>query len=91
MEKNINAFEQLFDLNDPEIIEVLDQIDKLYNKLMTLALRKKYGVEAKVIDENHIEIDGVVMDDMTFGNWLFEKEMTNDNTLSDEDIEWGKA
>lgn len=91
MEKNINAFEQLFDLNDPDIIEVLDEIDKLYNKLMNLALKKKYGVEAKVIDENHIEIDGVVMDDMAFGNWLFEKEMMNDNTLNDDDIEWGKA
>lgn len=91
MEKNINAFEQLFDLNDPDIIEVLDQIDELYNKLMNLALKKKYGVEAKVIDENHIEIDGVVMDDMAFGNWLFEKEMMNDNALNDDDIEWGKA
>ena len=90
MEKNINAFEQLFDLNDPDIIEVLDEIDKLYDKLMNLALKKKYGVEAKVIDENHIEIDGVVMDDMAFGNWLFEKQMMDDDVFND-DTEWGKA
>lgn len=91
MEKNINAFEQLFDLNDPDIIEVLDEIDKLYDKLMNLALKKKYGVEAKVIDENHIEIDGVVMDDMAFGNWLFEKQMMDDDVFNDDDTEWGKA
>ena len=92
MERNINAFQQLFDLNDPEVISLLNQIDALYSQLMGIVLKKRYGVEAHVLDETHIEIDGVVMDDNAFGQWLFEKQLQEEEAdLNNDDINWEKA
>ena len=61
-------------------------------QVVIVVLKKRYGVEAHVLDETHIEIDGVVMDDNAFGQWLFEKQLKEEESdLNDDNINWEKA
>lgn len=61
--------------DDLKIEELSNQIADCYNKIMLIMLHKMYGVTAELIDDEHISVDGVVMDDEEFANWLIEKEI----------------
>lgn len=61
--------------DDLKIEELSNQIADCYNKIMLIMLHKMYGVTAELIDDEHICVDGVVMDDEEFADWLIEKEI----------------
>ena len=89
MKKEDNNIFNLFvgPCDDQEIMDILLEIDNAYNKLFIVSMRKRYNVEAMVIDENHISIDGVVMDDDTFVHWLMDHDDSIRQQIEEEEGE----
>lgn len=56
--------------NDPELTKLLDECARAYNNLMVYMIKKELGYDVKIVDDNHISIDGVVMDPEEFQDWL---------------------
>lgn len=85
--------------NDPEVVEILKQLDDLYNKLFQVVMKKKYNADVSYIenDEEHLIIDGVVYDNAGFMVWLLNKETElhpedfNDDAWPEDDEGVGKA
>lgn len=75
---------------DPEVDALLKQLDVIYNKLFSLAMKNEYGADASVVDDNHIMIDGELLDDEGFLNWLIEHDDRLKQEIEDDE-EWGEA
>ena len=82
-------------IDDPEISSILDQIRQLENKLFTITMRKRYNVDAQIISEDEISIDGVVYNGDEYFDWLVEhdeylrKQLEQDE--EEDDTIWGQA
>ena len=53
----------------------MDQIQDCYDKIMLITLHKMYGVKAELVGDDKISIDGQVMDEQQFTDWLYDKEV----------------
>lgn len=56
--------------NDPELDKLLDKCAEAYNNLMIYVIKKDLGLDLKIIDDTHVSIDGEVMDEYEFQDWL---------------------
>jgi len=61
--------------DDPEVIQIAKEMDALEERLFKVVMKKKFGVDAGFLpnDNEHIVIDGVIMNDEEFLNWLIDQ------------------
>ena len=76
------------DDNDPELDRLLNEMAKAYNNLIIYMIHKDLDVEVEMLDDEHIVIDGEVMDQEQFQDWLdinypLEEEWDEDPTHYD--------
>ena len=73
--------------DDPEVIQIAKEMDALEERLFKVVMKKKFGVDAGFLpnDPDHIVIDGIIMDDQQFIDWLI------DNGAIEDDEEVGQA
>ena len=70
-------------MDDPEINALVQELDSIYEKLLIKIFEKKYNVELKVIDDTRVSIDGEVLDDEGFLNWLIDHSALSESDLDD--------
>ena len=63
-------YSKLDNEQDPELQEILDSLYDAYDKLMVYLIHKQTGCKVEIVDDEHISIDGVVMDEYQFQDWL---------------------
>lgn len=63
-------FNIINDEEDEELNRLLDEMAKAYNNLMVYMIKKELGYTVEVIDDEHIVIDGKVMNSEEFQDWL---------------------
>lgn len=74
------GFEEIYNIleddgqEDPVLDKLYDDLYNTYNKITLHLIRKKYHVEAELVDDEHISIDGEVMDADEFAEWIMFKE-----------------
>ena len=56
--------------NDPELQDILDSLYDAYDRLMIYLIKKETGNDVKIIDDEHVSINGEVMDNDEFEIWL---------------------
>lgn len=56
--------------NDPELQDILDSLYDAYDRLMVYLIKKETGNDVKIIDDEHVCINGEVMDNDQFEIWL---------------------
>ena len=73
--------------DDPEVIQIMKEMNLLEERLFKIVMKKKFGVDAGFLpnDEDHIVIDGVIMNNEEFVEWLI------DNGAIESDEEVGQA
>ena len=71
--------------NDPELDRLLNEMAKAYNNLMMYMIKKDLGVDVQIVDDEHICIDGEVMDAEQFQDWLDLNYPLEDEWEDDED------
>lgn len=61
--------------DDPEVIQIAKEMDALEERLFKVVMKKKFGVDAGFLpdDNEHIVIDGVIMNDEEFVDWLIDQ------------------
>ena len=70
--------------DDPEVKQVMKEMEALEERLFKIVMKKKFNVDAGFLpnDEEHIVIDGVILNDEEFIDWLVD----HDAIVLDEEI-----
>ena len=61
-----------FDLTSEEE-KALDELRQAYDKLVLLVMQRELGAKLEIIDDEHIKVDDVIMDNEQFDEWLEER------------------
>ena len=71
--------------DDPEVKQVMKEMEALEERLFKIVMKKKFNVDAGFLpnDEEHIVIDGVILNDEEFIDWLVDHDAI---ALDEEDI-----
>lgn len=72
MDELLDKFETSSDLTEEEQ-EALDDLQKAYDRVVVLALEREFKAKIVLIDDDHLLIDGVLMDNDAFDDWLTNK------------------
>lgn len=56
--------------DDPELQDIMDSLYAAYDRLMIYLIKKETGNEVKIIDDEHISVNGEVMNNDEFEVWL---------------------
>ena len=57
---------------DPELQQILNELYDAYDKLMIYMIKKQVGCDVRIVDDEHISIDGKILDNDEFEKWLDE-------------------